>query len=77
MARIPKSTENKATKLSLSLTEKARQQMEKLRDRTDADTLAEVVRRSLALYDFIVQQREDGGKFYVEADGERTLVELL
>jgi hypothetical protein len=54
-----------------------RKQLEALRDRTQADSLAEVIRRALAVYDFLHSEKEKGGRLVVQDDaGERELVLL-
>lgn len=37
-----------------------RQRLESLREKTDADSLSEVIRRALAVYDFLWSEREKG-----------------
>lgn len=72
----PKAPETK-TPLNLLLTARVRERMERLRATIEADSLAEVVRRSLTLYDALVAAtREDGCKVVLRySDGhEETLV---
>jgi len=64
------------------MTEPVRQRLETLRDLTEADSLTEVIRRSLAVYDFLWEERSKGGRILVRTvDGtgdteERELVLL-
>lgn len=47
-----------------------RQRLESLVERTDAESLAEVIRRALAVYDLLHGEIERGGKVFVRhADG--------
>ena len=59
------------------MTEEVRQNLEALRERTNADTYAEVIRRALAVYEFLWERKSGGGKVIVkdeDEDGERELV---
>jgi hypothetical protein len=57
------------------MSQEVRQNLERLRDETGADSLAEVIRRSLAVYDFLLEERKRGGRLIVhEDDRERELV---
>jgi hypothetical protein len=48
-----------------------------LRDRTGADSLAEVVRRSVAVYDHLWQKKEEGASLIVRSpEGEKELLLL-
>jgi len=48
-----------------------RKRLEALRGRTEADSLAEVIRRALAVYDFLWTERENGAELLVR-DPDRT-----
>jgi hypothetical protein len=48
------------------MSEEVRQRLESLREKTDADSLAEVVRKALAVYDFLWAEREKGAKLMVQ-----------
>ena len=49
--------------------------MEKLRDRMDAESLAEVIRRALAISDCLLSELDSGGKLFVRNDdSEKELV---
>lgn len=50
----------KRVRLNLELSETVRKNMDKIRDDTDADSLSEVIRRALALYDFLVHRKAEG-----------------
>ena len=54
-----------------------RNRMEQLRDETNADSLVEVVRKSLAVYDYIWSQRKMGSKILIQdTKGTRELIIL-
>lgn len=73
MARIAKN--NPTSRLSLEMAESVRKQLEHLRDQTNADSLAEVIRRALAVYDLLRKTAFEGGKIILETrDAERELV---
>ena len=63
------------SRLSLELNEAVRQQLEQLRLHTHADSLAEVIRRSLVVYDYLWKAKEGGAVILVkDANGTRELV---
>jgi hypothetical protein len=80
MPRTAKTTPTR--RLSLEMTEPVRERLENLRDQTEADSLTEVIRRSLAVYDYLWGEKSKGGKILIrtaDKDGkpeERELVLL-
>jgi hypothetical protein len=58
------------TRLNLELSEDARARLEKLQQATDADSLGEVIRRALALYDVVHTELDAGGKLLLKRKGE-------
>ena len=48
------------------MSQKVRERLESLRDRTEADSLAEVVRRSLAVYELLWLEKEKGGQLVIK-----------
>ena len=55
-----------------------RERMDELKIETDSDSLSEVIRRSVALYDFLTAQRKAG--FYPvlrDEDGNEKIVEFF
>ncbi len=73
MPRIAKT--NPMTRLSLEMAESVRKQLEHIRDQTNADSLAEVIRRALAVYDILRKTTADGGVIVLQtATGEQRLV---
>lgn len=73
----PKST-TRRVRLNLDMAECVRDQLEKLRLQTRAESMAEVIRRALAVYDLVIDERAKGGAIILRhADGkEETLVML-
>ena len=51
--------------------------MERLKDETEADSLTEVIRRSLALYELLWEQRKDGWETIVRRDGSERSVLII
>jgi hypothetical protein len=75
MPRIAKNVPT--SRLNLEMAESVRQQLEQLRDRTQADSLAEVIRRALAVYDFLWTEKDKGNALVVKSErGEREVVLL-
>ena len=75
MSRIPKKT--KVKRLNLELAAKVRARMEELRDETGAHSLTELISRSLAVYDYLWEQKKAGGKLLIQdSDGAREVVIL-
>lgn len=71
----PASNETK-TRLSLELPERVRERLERVRVMSEADSLTEVIRRALSIYDTLLTTViEDGGKIILQVDGkERELI---
>lgn len=54
-----------------------RKRLELLRDETDANSLTEVVSKSLAVYDYLWEQKKVGAKLLIQdSEGVRELVLL-
>lgn len=65
-------------RLNLDMTVEVKEQIEALRDRMHADSMSEVVRRALALYDFMLTQQEAGAATIVRSsDGAESRVPLF
>lgn len=72
---MPRQPSPKKSRLNLEMSQSVRRRLESLRVRTEADSLAEVVRRALAVYDEVY-----GKLLWVEdigGTGERTLIKIL
>jgi len=58
--------------------EETKQQLESLRDLTNADSMSEVVRRALAVYDFLWTEKSDGATTILRMkDGSERQLEIL
>ena len=75
MPRIKKTEEIK--RLNLELNVAVRQRLEELRLETKADSLTEVVRRALAVYDYLWSQKKLGARLLIEHNEEVREVVLL
>ena len=66
----------KKSRLTLEFPAAVREQMEQLRGRANASTLAEVIRKALTAYDYLLTEREKGGKVILRSDkeGEREVL---
>lgn len=58
MARIR--IDRNKVRLQIEMTELVREQIESLRDKTQADSLSEVIRRAIAVYGFIFNEKNRG-----------------
>ena len=47
-------------RINLDMHEEVKAQLEDIRDRTNADSMGEVVRRAVALYGFLLQEKQKG-----------------
>lgn len=75
MPRIPRG--EPTTRLNLEMTARVRMALEEMRHRTGAESMAEVIRRALAVYQYVVDAREGGEKVLVQGkDGQREIVIL-
>lgn len=74
MARIAR--KNAKVRMNMDLPESLRLRLEALREQTDADSLSEVIRRALAVYDFLWQEKAKGSATMVK-DKEGKERELL
>jgi len=65
-------------RLNLDMPVNVRRRMEELKVETDSDSLAEVIRRSAALYDFMITHKKDGFEAILrDEEGNEKLVEFF
>ena len=65
-------------RLTLAVSPDVRARMEKLRDETGADSLTEVIRRSLAVYEFLWEREQlEERLIVVDKDDEETPVHFV
>lgn len=58
--------------------EEIKEQLEVLRDLTHADSMSEVVRRALAVYDFLLLEKSTGGVTFIrDKDGKERELFLI
>ena len=63
------------TRLNLEVSQPIRERLERLKDETEADSLTEVIRRALAVYELLWNQHKQGAQAIVRQDGtERELI---
>lgn len=73
MPRIARS--QPTSRLNLEIAEQVREKLERLRDSTNADSLTEVIRRALAVYDILHSTAAEGGTIILKTgEGEQKLV---
>ncbi len=65
-----KQTKDHRVRLNLTVTPRVRERLEKIQSESEAETLTEVVRRALAVYEDLLSVRRAGGRIIIEsADG--------
>ncbi|MGF6736151.1 Arc/MetJ-type ribon-helix-helix transcriptional regulator [Paraburkholderia youngii] len=65
-------------RLNLDMSVEVKEQIEALRDRMHADSMSEVIRRALAVCDFVLTQQEQGATVVLRAgDGTDTRLPLF
>ena len=70
--------EPERARLSLDVTQRVKDQLSELMNRTDAGSITEVIRRALALYDLATEHECEGGTIvFHHADGHDETVRLL
>ncbi len=74
----PASKEAKV-RLNLDLPERVRDRLERLQDLSEADSLTEVIKRALSVYDaLLTATREEGGKLVLrKEDGSEEVLRLI
>lgn len=65
------------SRLNLDLPERVRERLEDLRDVTSAESMTEVIRRALAVYDALIMAQEEGDIIIIRTrEGQETRVLL-
>jgi hypothetical protein len=67
---MARSSNGPKTRLSLEMSDQARAMLENLRVKTDADSLAEVIRKALAVYDLVWTAKEKGKTLLLKGVGD-------
>lgn len=73
---MPRTASKRAkTRLNIEVTHAVRERMNRLLDLSESETLTEVIRRSLAVYETLLQQRADGAETIVRTkDGQERVL---
>jgi hypothetical protein len=70
--------DRETVRINLEVSPHVRDHIKDLRKRSDAASLAEVFKKSLALYDLVLTFTSQGGKVVLESpSGEREVIRLL
>ncbi|TWU19573.1 hypothetical protein [Allorhodopirellula heiligendammensis] len=75
MSRQP--TKREMTRLNLAVTKDIRDRIEAIRDDTHAESVTEVIRRALAVYDLLLIKSKDGGQVLIRNGDEEREVLLI
>lgn len=68
---------NEKVRLSLQLTVRARERLERLQELTDADSLSEVIRKALIAYDLLLDEQQKGSCIIVRNEDGDTRWKVL
>lgn len=63
---------NEKTRLNLAVSKSVKMRMERIKKMIDADSLTEVVRRSLIVFETIIAEQNQGNRIEVNRDGKNT-----
>lgn len=75
---MPRTLGPEKVRLNLEVTPEVRARLERLKDQTDAESLTEVFRRALTIYEFIAAHYRDGGTVVlVSEDGSEERLRFL
>lgn len=67
----------RTARLQLALPERSFERLEAIKDATEAASLAEVVRRSLRIYEGLIAETNDGSKLFVRRkDGSEEVIPI-
>lgn len=75
MPRI--STKREMVRLNLALSKEVRDRIESIRDETHAESIAEVIRRAVAVYDLLIEEQQSGGEVLVRNGESESRVLLV
>ena len=77
LSKSGKTMPKKSVRLNLTLTQQAKKRLETIQKVTEADTLTEVIRDAIKLYDLAVQHQKSGGRLILKTeDGEKDILFL-
>lgn len=69
--------EQEKRKLTLELSLPVHERLRSLQQRSEADSLTEVIRRSLAVYDLLLAARENGEEIILRSGGGEKMLALV
>ncbi|MEM7457140.1 MAG: ribbon-helix-helix protein, CopG family [Planctomycetota bacterium] len=58
----------KSVRLNLTLTPEAKKRLEKIQRETEADTLTEVIRKAIRLYEIAIERSQNGSRLVLKSD---------
>ncbi|MCD0460052.1 hypothetical protein [Roseiconus lacunae] len=64
-------------RLNLALSKEVRDRIESIRDETHAESIAEVIRRAVAVYDLLIEEQQSGGEVLVRNGESESRVLLV
>ncbi len=64
-------------RIQIVMSPEAANRLERLLEKTDASSLAEVTRNALRLYEAVIDEVAAGNQFFLEKDGERAPVIMV
>ena len=68
---MPEEGERATTRVQLEMPPQAMERLQKLKDRTEAASYAEVIRNALRLFEALVEEHDKGSDFFLKRpDGE-------
>ena len=68
----------KKVRLNLDMPESVKERLEQLRDNTHADSMSEVVRRALALYELVTREVVQGSSLIIKSsNGSERHIEII
>jgi hypothetical protein len=75
MPRLAKNIQR--ARLNLELAAEVKRKLEELRDATNADSLGEVIRRAVSVYEFLLEERRSGRQLITRGAGDEREVVLI
>ena len=71
-------TTNERIRLNLAITPTVHDRLQRLREMSDSESVTEVVRRAMAVYDLVLSHMSDGGQIVLRhKDGSDELVKII
>ncbi|MEO1529800.1 MAG: ribbon-helix-helix protein, CopG family [Planctomycetota bacterium] len=64
-------------RLNLAVSRQVKDRLESIRDETHAESVTEVIRRAVAVYDFLLEKQRSGGEVIVRNDDKEREVVLV